>query len=343
MRPLTKLQTDIFNSIRNQPGIGSTTLAETMGRDRNQIRKAALRLVELGHCSVRRTDAGDFFSGRGVGSAPRRAVEMKAHVAADLHIERPVPQVDQNEPIDVPFRTVSEPSNFAPARQPFAGTVIHRMPSEPHARFAAPNKSPTSPRNASTGIVLYDPMGEHFRQQSARLAELENAEIEREESALRAAPLASRPWEFPPSLRAEIPSNWQARPPLDMVAGAARVAFDALKVLGSLSRPLDPPRLPAASPPFASRGDSTSNSASPESRPSAPRSHREDWFTSDTEPAPRLRASGQSALVERSALSGDGASGSPVAVPVAVAVAATPFWRRRRQIEQPPVKKSRWY
>jgi hypothetical protein len=218
----------VLGIIRKHPWATGAELGRYSGMSKNNAVLEAVKLVELGRATRRLNGSGYVYAEVADANRSSYATALRA---ADLHrsIERPVPQVDHNEPIDVPFRTVSdmkpppragfarppsasEPSNFALARPFYAGAVQHRTPAMPGYR------RPQEPARG-TALVVFDPSGEHFRQQAARLAELERAEIEREESARRVV-----------------------QPPIDMVRATARMALDAMMAWGSLART---PVLPA--------------------------------------------------------------------------------------------------
>jgi hypothetical protein len=73
------------------------------GRDRDQVRRAALALADNGLVDARQDDAG--FSFYPIGTAR-----------------------DRNQIIDAPFRIVSEPPPSPAARPAYGGQVIHRLP-----------------------------------------------------------------------------------------------------------------------------------------------------------------------------------------------------------------------
>jgi hypothetical protein len=323
MAKLTALQNQIINLISSQPGIGSSALAHGMGRDRRNINKAALRLVELGYCTVRRTNEGDFFSARkasvsrpagaakpheeasrerddevkGVGSAPRRGVEIETHVAADLHHARPTMQVDRDEPIEATFKVISQPSNFNPAQpqQSARGTamVVHqantdRRPSgEPPTRA---NSARRGERNSGDGrgrYAMQDAVETLARAEDARTSRA-LAVIEAEDAAqvprptlVDAARLGLRALALVPAWTASPAEQERPAPPARKPAAKPHGRFwedaddydedDAVTPLvappPTVALPKAAPRLPLSAARAPSGAAASSNSGSPKAEP----------------------------------------------------------------------------
>jgi hypothetical protein len=271
----------VFNVIRKHPWSTGAELGRYSGMTKNNAVLEAVKLVELGRATRRPNGNGYVYGclndGQVVGASTHtcRLHSMRPERAAAPASARTVheawPLVD--EPVEAEFRVVAETVKPAPARQLHTG-MTQQMPAGVRGY-----KRPQAPARGSS-VVVFDPAGAHLRQQAARIAELEQAEAEREESARRAA-----------------------RPPIEPVQATARMALSALLAWGSIARPQDDP---------------------PRARRRPLESHTDDWFTPREEPEP------VPALTSMDA-------------PADEAEPHVPFWRRRRQVERAPVKKSVWF
>jgi hypothetical protein len=254
MPELTQLQSAILASIKASPGMTGSAIGERLGRDRNQMRKAALRLAALGHCRADRTNAGDLFyplnhaencletsRPRRVGSVkqapPLRDPLVRGSLRPSAENIQPTNSCYPARPpeiLDGTFRDVTD-SRLAPAKlpalRPSGSVVVHRIEQDPGksagGRAVAPYRTSGPASNAALilrqidAMTFFDPSGTEtdamFQRQAA---DAEYARRQQEQTMLarrRAVEAAARPKE---------PDLWEL---------AARGFVAALKAHASLA------------------------------------------------------------------------------------------------------------
>jgi hypothetical protein len=245
---LSEFHKVLVHAVKNSPGIGPGQVADLVGRDKSQTRKAMLMLAQRGYLTARKDAGGYAFfpvGGRRVEETldldPPQSLLASLAIHRNSEIAKSVgnatARVEVAEPIEGIFKVVSEPSKPASRLSPaahspsgaglstidYAGPVVHQL------QLPGPSRRPSHPPNAMaqqlTLLADLDPTGAETEAMFLRQTIEARAEQDRREQARQQALDDARP---------KLP----AAP--DMIVGLMMKGLQAWNEMAKLSR--DPDR-----------------------------------------------------------------------------------------------------